>query len=395
MSKRTLPVVALGVAAGALALTGQPLLNLDNGSSLISVEADVEASPGVVVGPGGKAVIAIGGTSPPATPTHDVVVFAATEDSMRVLGSPPSGGPGDTHVSTEIQVDTAGGTFDPPQYHDVSLGAVTTDTVLAPAGSFVKSRIRYEFQNGGFTEWSDTLLTEMADGVDTIGAWPNEPAHFTRHTTELGDTHLWTGWENNSPIWTGTDPTNGPPVSISDPSCPVFNRSILMQWDAGDNGPGANKVRGMNWDSVFVGYYEKREAAYTILNKLFYVGEGGSSNNPTDMYFYYKGVAGGLGFNNQEASPPLYSISADTVVFAADVWVRVEIMMGRESVALAGDGHLSVWINGTLIWQSDTMLYSSEAGREPFGGLTWYEYDTNAVSAAMATWVCGLIVSHN
>ena len=125
---------------------------------------------------GGGDLIMVGGGSPdpstqpsaPATPTHDAVSFASTNDSLRIIGSVYQGNPEtDTHDSTQVAVDTAGAAIDAdsgfvtPRYF-ASLGAVTTDTVpaLDPGGVFV-SRIRYKGAQGGWSAWSDSLSTTM------------------------------------------------------------------------------------------------------------------------------------------------------------------------------------------------------------------------------------------
>lgn len=105
--------------------------------------------------------------SAPNTPTHDVVVFAATGDSLFVQGSPFLADPGDVHDSTQIQIDTAGGDFSSAKYTDTVTTGVERDTVppvtgaVLDSGAVVKSRVRYFARNGGWSPWSDTLLTNM------------------------------------------------------------------------------------------------------------------------------------------------------------------------------------------------------------------------------------------
>lgn len=112
----------------------------------------------------------------PNTPTADVVVFAPTGDSARVVGTTFVGSLDDTHDSTQIQVDTAGGTFASPQYHNVSLGAVLTDTVLltGDSGAVAKARMRYKGAEGGWSAWSDTVqfvASSTVESLDFYSSW--------------------------------------------------------------------------------------------------------------------------------------------------------------------------------------------------------------------------------
>lgn len=99
--------------------------------------------------------------SEPNTPTIDAFVISAPADSLRLLSSAFSGN-GGTHDSTGFQVDTAGGDFSTPNYHDVTLGAVLTDTVISvDSGAVVVSRVRHKSSNGQWSAWSDSLSTTM------------------------------------------------------------------------------------------------------------------------------------------------------------------------------------------------------------------------------------------
>lgn len=98
----------------------------------------------------------------PDTPTIDAVVFAATGDSLRLLGSTFSGDGSDTHDSTQFQVDTAGtGAWSGAKFTSL-LGAVETDTAIGldSAGVF-KARVRYKGTEGGWSSWSDSVLVTM------------------------------------------------------------------------------------------------------------------------------------------------------------------------------------------------------------------------------------------
>ena len=123
------------------------------------------------VGGAGVSLGVFGGTgtgvasvvSPPSTPTVDISVFAPTGDSMRVIGSPANPDGADTHDSTKIQVDSVSKDFTSPQYHNVVLGPVETDTALitGDSGAVVITRIAYKGATGGWSEWSAWDTTTM------------------------------------------------------------------------------------------------------------------------------------------------------------------------------------------------------------------------------------------
>ena len=119
--------------------------------------------------------------SAPNTPTVDVVVFAATGDSLFWIGSVFSADPGDTHDSTQVQIDTigtnnwSGSTI----YTDSVYLASERDTVPPVSNSgraldsaaVMKARVRYYGREGGWSAWSDSIQFTM-----TGNPWAyNEP----------------------------------------------------------------------------------------------------------------------------------------------------------------------------------------------------------------------------
>ena len=133
----------------------------------------------------------------PTTPSVDIVVFAATHDSLFWLGSPFNGAAGDSHDSTQVQIDSVGAAFGTNVFHDATTSALERDTLPpvsdktlpayqarpdggdvgggswpATGGSYnaqLKARIRYKGQ-GGWSAWSDSATFTMAQTLETFGS---------------------------------------------------------------------------------------------------------------------------------------------------------------------------------------------------------------------------------
>lgn len=175
-------VVAAGVSmafVGTTAYIGYGSLGLGGGPSSASGTE------------GGAAVGA------PNTPTLTVTPFADTGDSARVVTSAFVGSGADTHDSTQIQMDTVTGNFSSPQYHDVSLGAVLTDTVPAiDSGAVVITRARHKGASGGWSNWSATDTTTMITGVPAdavfISDWSTATGTSSSALLDDGKARPWT-----------------------------------------------------------------------------------------------------------------------------------------------------------------------------------------------------------
>ena len=153
---------------------------------------------------GGIASIAGGAMTPPPsqtfsapnTPTVDITVFAATGDSLFWLGSAFSADPGDTHDSTQLQIDTIGtGDWTSPVYTDSVTPALERDTVppltvkaQLDSAAVLKARIRYYGREGGWSAWSDSLeFTMVPYGV------PNTPSVDIVVFAATDDSLFWLG----------------------------------------------------------------------------------------------------------------------------------------------------------------------------------------------------------
>jgi len=187
----TIPLLK-GIAALAEWLEERPDGSISKGksNSLIPLTASALAFGAIAYGFGfgGIAGIAGGATtevaaqafSAPSTPTVDVTVFAATGDSLFWLGSAFSADPGDTHDSTQLQIDTIGTSdWTSPVYTDSVTTALERDTVppltvkaQLDSGAVAKARIRYYGREGGWSAWSDSLQFTM-----TSLAVPSTPTH--------------------------------------------------------------------------------------------------------------------------------------------------------------------------------------------------------------------------
>jgi len=132
----------------------------------------------------------------PSTPTVDVTVFAATGDSLFWLGSAFSADPGDTHDSTQLQIDTIGTSdWTSPVYTDSVTTALERDTVppltvkaQLDSGAVAKARIRYYGREGGWSAWSDSVQFTMASGIT-----PNTPTVDVVVFAATADSLYWLG----------------------------------------------------------------------------------------------------------------------------------------------------------------------------------------------------------
>ena len=114
---------------------------------------------------------------PPNTPTVDVVVFAATGDSLYWLGTPFVGEAGDTHQQTQVQIDSIGAAFGTNVFTDSTSSALERDTVppvsnsgkALPAGAEMKARIRYKGL-GDWSAWSDSATFTMSQTLETFSS---------------------------------------------------------------------------------------------------------------------------------------------------------------------------------------------------------------------------------
>ena len=134
----------------------------------------------------------------PNTPSVDIVVFAETHDSLFWLGTPFNGEAGDSHDSTQVQIDSVGAAFGTNVFHDATTSALERDTLppvsaktlpayqarpnggdIGIGGSWpatgssyngqLKARIRYKGE-GGWSAWSDSVTFTMAQTLETFGS---------------------------------------------------------------------------------------------------------------------------------------------------------------------------------------------------------------------------------
>ena len=163
------------------------------------------------LGFGGVAGIAGGATtgseaqsfSPPNTPTIDIAVFAETNDSLYWLGSAFSADPGDTHDSTQVQIDTIGTNnwSGSTTYTDSVYLASERDTVppvsnsgrALQADAVKKARLRYYGREGGWSAWSDSIQFTMSQY-----AVPNAPSVDVVVFSATNDSMFWLGTEFNA-----------------------------------------------------------------------------------------------------------------------------------------------------------------------------------------------------
>jgi len=179
-------------------------------SNLLPLTASALAFGALAYGFGFGGIAGIGGgvttqpdtTAPafsaPSTPTVDVTVFAATGDSLFWLGSAFSADPGDTHDSTQVQIDTigtnnwSGSTI----YTDSVTTALERDTVPPVSNSgraldsaaVMKARVRYYGREGGWSAWSDSIQFTMASGIT-----PNTPTVDVVVFAATADSLYWLG----------------------------------------------------------------------------------------------------------------------------------------------------------------------------------------------------------
>ena len=117
----------------------------------------------------------------PDTPSMDIVVFAATNDSLYWLGTPFSGDAGDTHQQTQVQVDSVGAAFGTNVFHDATTSALERDTLPPvsaktlpayqawPDNAELKARIRYKGESA-WSAWSDSVTFTMSQTLETYGS---------------------------------------------------------------------------------------------------------------------------------------------------------------------------------------------------------------------------------
>jgi hypothetical protein len=299
---------------------------------------------GAVLAPGQSGPGNPGGGAPPAgapnAPTVDAVVFAPTGDSLRVLGGTYIGSGGDAHDSTAIQVDTAGGDFASPQYWNVVLGPVETDTVTAlDSASVVDIRMRYKGEVGGWSAW-DTLAGVLLDLSS-----PNEPAGFTKLTENPFTVMAPTGWTDLS-----SDVSIG-----SDGSAPRSPSGVAdARWTAGCGcNPWNLRYESVSHQEVYLHFWLKLDASWVNVPnnnmKIILVG----NNNHDDVIVSLNGSGtGAVRYNittqNVAGTAGIYTQNVTDVIATRDSYDEIEVWLKLDSTPAAEDGEFKIWVNGTL-----------------------------------------------
>ena len=142
----------------------------------------------------------------PNTPTVDVVVFAATADSLYWLGTPFVGEAGDTHQQTQVQIDSLNGNWTSAAFTDSTSSALERDTLPAytgialAAGDTAKARIRYKGV-GDWSAWSDSATFSMRQTLETGGS-PYIDVDFEGYETIAQ-------MDTTTAIWNNVESANG------------------------------------------------------------------------------------------------------------------------------------------------------------------------------------------
>jgi len=131
----------------------------------------------------------------PNTPSVDAVVFASTNDSMFWIGTEFNSDAGDSHDSTQVQIDSANGDWSSPAFTDATTSALERDTLppvsglALPAfntgdslGTRLKIRIRYQGE-GGWSAWSDSTTFRMRRTFETTSVTPYVDVDFEPYET--------------------------------------------------------------------------------------------------------------------------------------------------------------------------------------------------------------------
>jgi hypothetical protein len=366
---------------------------------------------GAVIDPPGDAAGDPGGGAPPAgapnAPTVDAVVFAPTGDSLRVLGGAYTGSGGDAHDSTAIQVDTAGGDFSSPQYWNVVLGPVETDTVTAlDSASVVDIRMRYKGEAGDWSAWDTLAGVEMS----LSSLYPNRPAGLTAIYINLGDIDtLVTGngpgglypWENNG--WLGSyDTVSTSAVGI--PANPTGSATTLRMTHFNGSGGGnaqllffdtlksygGNDYGGQDYDGGPVETLYTSAWFYTtqcnFQHGMKYPGywgmqfSGASGSGSNQFYMTSSGGCSNWNFTTQNQSAPSGSTNDYwnwPMSSSANQWHHLETCFRAETSNGSQDGQLLAIWDGDTIFAADTIGWSNinKTGRL-FDGFLWNHHQT-------------------
>jgi hypothetical protein len=327
---------------------------------------------GAVIGsPPSHAQEDVGGEPPPVgapnAPTVDAVVFAPTGDSLRVFGGTYVGSGGDAHDSTAIQVDTAGGDFSSPQYWDVVLGAVETDTV-APLDSaaVVDVRMQYHGETGGWSDWGS--LTDVT--MSSTALHPNEPVGYTEVFNTAWNTQVPAGWSgfsvNNLSI--ETDATA--PFSPSNIAACLFPEGFV-----GGGGP-INTSAQIEKTEFYTHFQLKLSSnwfGHPVGVKLFFIRNTIAGQNKGDIIFFIAGAGSNpLSFEIRTQNTVGGGVNyvggvgglADATL-TRDVWADIEVILVSDSEPGAFDGEIHVWIDGVKTHErTDASLLRTGADRQ-------------------------------
>lgn len=316
---------------------------------------------GVGGGIDGTVIGAAVSVNAPSAPTADAIIL--TDSTARIIGTAFSGESGDTHDSTQIQLDTIDGDWSSPKADSTS-GAVTSDTLLVAgdSGAVLKARMRYKGA-GGWSSWSDSLQISMAFSYCDSDTAYAEPLGLTRLFYNNGnDTVLDARWTKNNFAernFPAADPTG---------SAPTGRSNVLLsvrQIDQSASGVATADTLGV--DGIISGPFSQIYARLIVYFTAGYDTTGVESSNPKFGYFGMdqgnpagahfwtttRKAGGGWGVTLSAVGVNDNVRQSSSADFELGTWYIIEAHLVAESDSAAADG------DGYLILNGDTIPYSS------------------------------------